>query len=862
MLRQRAEVHGEQLSLINRTMPFILAANLINGSLIVGLFFDRIPLPVLIGWWLLMIVMIAARFGVWIWCRRRSTTAMDGCWRTFAVLGAGASGILWGAAGVLFHVPGDFHLLVLGLVLGGMGAGSLVALAPCIWAFYAYLVPSILPFTVKLALVGTPDQSAMAALSAIYVVCLMLLGWRAHTWLTRSLILGYEKAKFAETLQERVDERTEELRDISERLSRDIAERRRAEATLTNYGYRQAVIAEFGQRALSHMSLNSLFFEAVSLVVRGLGAAGAAVLELSPDQQALSVRAATGAVFAHGVESPVPAGAGSPGGFAVQNHIPAESDDLESEHRFAVPATLCNAGATSVAAVAIGDVGRTFGVLEAYATQFRRFSATDISFLQSMANMLAASIDRKRAEQDIRRMALEDPLTGLPNRTLFRDRLLHGIERMRTCDRMLAVMLLDLDHFKDVNDTLGHPSGDRLLAAVAARLRACSWDSEPPARLGGDEFALILPDVTDREHAATMARKVIGSMAEPFFIDGHEIRLGASIGITLCPNDDEDPDNLLRNADLALYRAKEGRNMYQFYEEAMTAQVESRKALERDLRWALSDVGYGGLEVYYQPQFNLRDLHIVATEALLRWDHPTRGFLSPDAFIPVAETSGLIVPLGTWVLERVCEQVSAWRRSGLPQLVMAVNLSLSQCRRDDLVTSIERFGERAGCDLNWLELEVTEQIFMPREGAVESLRHLRQLGVSVSIDDFGTGYSSLGRLHGLPVDKIKIDKCFVDGVGRGGDAEPLVRAMIALGRSLGLTVVAEGVENQDQLDFLTTEGCDGVQGFHLAPPLPAADVPGLMASPFITRRNSRGARKPSGRSTVRRHFSAVRELAD
>ena len=252
----------------------------------------------------------------------------------------------------------------------------------------------------------------------------------------------------------------------------------------------------------------------------------------------------------------------------------------------------------------------------------------------------------------------------------------------------------------------------------------------------------------------------------------------------------------------------------------------------------------------------------MATEALLRWDHPTRGFLSPDAFIPVAETSGLIVPLGAWVLERVCEQASAWRRSGLPQLVMAVNLSLSQCRRDDLVTSIESFGKSAGCDLNWLELEVTEQIFMPREGAVESLRHLQQLGVSVSIDDFGTGYSSLGRLHGLPVDKIKIDKCFVDGVGRGGDAEPLVRAMIALGRSLGLTVVAEGVENQDQLDFLTTEGCDGVQGFHLAPPLPAADLPGLMASPFITRRNSRGARKPLGGSTVRRHFSALRELAD
>jgi diguanylate cyclase (GGDEF)-like protein len=393
-------------------------------------------------------------------------------------------------------------------------------------------------------------------------------------------------------------------------------------------------------------------------------------------------------------------------------------------------------------------------------------------------------------------------------------------------------MLLDLDHFKDVNDTLGHPSGDRLLAAVAARLRTCSWDSEPPARLGGDEFALILSDLSDREHAAATARKVIGSIAEPFFVDGHEIRLGASIGITICPNDDEDPDNLLRNADLALYRAKEGRNMYQFYEVEMAAQVESRKALERDLRWALSDIGDGGLDVYYQPQIDLRERRVAATEALLRWEHPKRGFLLPDAFIPVAEISGLVVPLGAWVLERACEQVSAWRRSGFPKLIMAVNLSLSQCRRGDLVASIERFAERAGCDLNWLELEVTEQLFMPLEGAacVDSFRFLQKLGVTVSIDDFGTGYSSLGRLQGLPVDKIKIDKCFVKGLGRSRDAESIVRAMVALGRSLGLTVVAEGVENQEQLDFLAAEGCHGVQGFHLAPPLPAADMARLLAS--------------------------------
>ena len=834
--RYDGQLCREQLNLVHRILPVVLAANLINGSLIVVLFSDRIARPLLAGWWLLMIVIIAARFGGWFWYRSQSATEqMRRRWGTFSILGSGATGVLWGTAGVLFYVPGDFHLVVLGLVLGGMGAGALLSLAPQIWAFYAYLVPSVLPFTVKLATIGSADHWAMAAMCAIYVLALMFLGWRAHSWLTRSLILGYEKASFVQTLQDRVQERTEELRDISERLSRDIADRQRAEAKLSDYEYRQAAVADFGRRALSGVELSSLFSEAVSLVAGGLGAAGAAILELSSDQQMLFVRTAAGAVFAHGVESPLPAGKGSPGGFAVQEQAPAVSEDLGTERRFAVPAMLRHAGATSIAAVTIADAGRTFGVLEAYATQSRRFSTDDISFLQSIANMLAAAIDRKRAEQNIRRLALEDPLTGLPNRILFRDRLSQCVASARHRRRLLAVMLLDLDHFKDVNDTLGHPSGDRLLAAVAARLRTCSWDNEPPARLGGDEFALILVDVTDREHAAAIARKVIGSMAEPFFVDGHEIRLGASIGITICPNDDDDPDNLLRNADLALYRAKEGRNMYEFYEVEMAAEVESRKSLERDLRWALSDVGDGGLDVYYQPQISLRELRVAATEALLRWEHPKRGFLLPDTFIPVAEMSGLVVPLGAWVLKRACEQASAWRRRGLPPLVMAVNLSLSQCRRGDLVTSVEHFAERAGCDLNWLELEVTEQLFMPREGAacVDSLRRLQKLGVTVSIDDFGTGYSSLGRLQGLPVDKIKIDKCFVDGVGRRRAAEPIVRAMIALGRSLGLTVVAEGVETQEQLDFLAAEGCHGVQGFLLAPPLPAPDIAKLLSFDFM-----------------------------
>jgi hypothetical protein len=342
--RYGGQLRREQLNLLHRILPVVLAANLINGSLIGVLFADRIARPLLTGWWLLMIMMVAVRFGGWLWYRSRSAPEqMHRRCETFSILGSGASGILWGAAGFLFCVPDDLHLVVLGFVLGGMGAGALASLTPHIWTFYAYFIPSVLPFPVKLAMLGGTDYWVMVAMCALYVLSLMFIGWRAYSWLTQSLILGYEKASFVQTLQERVDERTEELREISEKLSRDIADRQRAEAKLSNYEYRQAAVADFGRRVLSGVELSSLFSEAVSLVAGGLGAAGAAILELSSDQQMLFVRTAAGAVFAHGVESPLPAGTGSPGGFAVQQQAPAVTDDLGSERRFAVPAP-CGCG--------------------------------------------------------------------------------------------------------------------------------------------------------------------------------------------------------------------------------------------------------------------------------------------------------------------------------------------------------------------------------------------------------------------------------------------------------------------------------------------------------------------------------------
>jgi diguanylate cyclase (GGDEF)-like protein len=410
---------------------------------------------------------------------------------------------------------------------------------------------------------------------------------------------------------------------------------------------------------------------------------------------------------------------------------------------------------------------------------------------------------------------------------LFQDRLRQALAEARRHNWQAALLLLDLDHFKDINDTLGHTAGDRLLMEVARRLDACVRASDTVARLGGDEFALILTEVQRPEDVAVVARKAVGTVAECFRLENQEVQTTASIGITIYPTDGEHPDRLLRDADLALYRAKaDGRNTYRFYATAMGAQVEARRALERDLRLALER---GELGLHFQPQLDLAMGRIDCAEALVRWRHPTRGSVPPAEFIPLAETSGLIVPLGAWALREACRQARAWRDAGLPPLTMAVNLSLAQCRNGDLARTIRRALRASGLEPRWLELEVTESLFLyPDNGHFDGLQRLREQGVRVSLDDFGTGYSSLGRLRRLPVDKIKIDGSFVAGLGRDPDSEAIVRAVIRLGRSLGLRVVAEGVETPAQCAFLQAEGCDAAQGFHIGRPVPAGDFATLL----------------------------------
>jgi diguanylate cyclase (GGDEF)-like protein len=431
--------------------------------------------------------------------------------------------------------------------------------------------------------------------------------------------------------------------------------------------------------------------------------------------------------------------------------------------------------------------------------------------------------ERKIAQAKVEYLAHHDALTGLPNRLQFRRQLERSLDSLSR-EATLAVLCLDLDHFKAVNDTLGHPVGDVLLKELAQRLAACMRETEFLTRQGGDEFAVIMTDTTNPlTEAAALAGRLIEAVSEPFLIDDHHVAVGLSVGIAVAPGDSDDPDDLLKAADLALYRAKnDGRGTYRFFEPEMDARAQARRLLELDLRAA---VGRGEFELYYQPIVAMRTEEIIAFEALVRWRHPTRGLLPPADFIPVAEETGLIVPLGEWILRQACADAAAW---SVPVRV-AVNLSAIQFRSHRLVQTVISAVTAAGLAPERLELEVTESVLLQDTATtLAALHSLRDFGANISMDDFGTGYSSLSYLRSFPFDKIKIDRSFVEDLADRPESMAIVRAVAGLGSSLGIETTAEGVETAEQIDLLRREGCTEMQGYIFSPPRPAAEVEQLL----------------------------------
>ncbi|MFZ5863119.1 MAG: EAL domain-containing protein [Nitrospirota bacterium] len=489
--------------------------------------------------------------------------------------------------------------------------------------------------------------------------------------------------------------------------------------------------------------------------------------------------------------------------------VPAVASDIMSS-----PLITVHAGSS------LDDAGKILG-----SRGIRRIAVTDHE--QRVVGILTQTDILRGYLSRVEFKAFHDELTGLPNRALFFDRLNQATSRIPWHTRLVAVLFLDLDHFKRINDTLGHSVGDLLLQEVAARLLSCVRDGDTVARLGGDEFAIILADVAQTNDIAVLAQKVVDRFGKPFRVGAHELFTSASIGISICPDDGTDAESLLRKTDIAMYRSKEqGRNHYNFYLAEMNAKISEWLALDQSLRYGLEREEF---LPYYQPLVDLSTRRVIGMEALMRWKHPELGMVSPSQFIPLAEETGLIIPMGRRFLHDVCAQTKRWRAAGHRDLRVSVNLSARQFQQQDIVNTVELALKQADLDPSGLELELTESLLQNVEKALVPLRALAAMGVGISIDDFGTGYSSLSYLKHFPIHKLKIDRSFIQHITTDSNDAGIVRAVVTMAQHLNLKTVAEGVETAEQLEFLRALKCDEIQGYFFSPPLPAEDATMLLA---------------------------------
>lgn len=596
----------------------------------------------------------------------------------------------------------------------------------------------------------------------------------------------------------------------------DITTRKENEERIHKQALQQRLIAEFGSQALASADLEDILSRAVELVSVTLKADFCNVLELEPDGKRLVFRAAAGWPAEWIGERTVSVRPGSRPDFILSRREPIVSEDYQAETRFA-PSALMQFGVRSGIEVPIFGTAGTYGLLSAHALQPRHFGHDDVSFLQSIANILAVANERKNAEDRLAYLAQFDALTGLPNRHLFRDRLLQSMAQARRGTRPMAVLFIDLDRFKLVNDTQGHGAGDMLLKEAAARLTQCVRSGDTVGRFGGDEFGAIVADLARPGDAELVAQKVIDAIARPFYLGGHETYVSASVGITIFPADGDDPEALVMNADAAMYRAKEqGRNNYQYFTPEMNERALARMQTEAALRRAIERDEF---LLHYQPRVDLKTGAICGFEALLRWDRPGMGLVLPGEFVPVLEDTGLIVRVGDWVMREVCKQLRAWLDAGLPAKPVTVNLSARQFQQKDLEATVRGILQESSVKPWLVQFELTESLLMnDPASAARTLRGLKESGVSISVDDFGTGYSSLAYLKRFPLDALKIDRSFVRDITTDPEDATITVAIIGLAHSLKLKVVAEGVETSEQLALLAANGCDEMQGYLFSTP--------------------------------------------
>jgi len=617
-------------------------------------------------------------------------------------------------------------------------------------------------------------------------------------------------------------------------IVRDITERKRAEQHIERLTRFYAALSETNE-AIMRITERDLLFERVCEIAVEKGNLALAWIGLV-DWVDESIRAAAAA----GAEADYVPGAcarisaarlrgNSPTATAIRENRPQILDEAGEQTGGPWRSYAEKYDIRALAVIPLTQSDKVVGALCLYAREWRFFDAELVLLLRKMAENVSFALDnfvretqRKLAEQHVRHLAHHDVLTGLPNRSLLSDRVDVAIEQARRRGNRLALLFADLDRFKLINDSLGHLVGDQVLKRVAERLLRCVRASDTVGRHGGDEFLMLLPDISHVEDAARVAEKVLAEATQPYLVDHHELATGASIGIAIFPDNGESMTELLRNADAAMYAAKQsGRSRYQFYSESMNARATERLQLEHDLRYA---VERGELCLAYQPQVQIETGVVVGMEALARWRHPKLGIVPPDRFIPLAEESGLIHPIGVWVLREACRQRSRW--NGLPESVrMCVNVSAIQFRQPGFAQVVSEIMEECGLAAHSLELELTESVLMHgAQGVIHTLAQLSRKGLTLAIDDFGAGYSSLSYLRNLPIQRLKVDRSFVSDLGESDDAAAITRAILSMGRTLGLDVIAEGVETEAQAEFLRSAACERAQGYLYCRPLEAADL--------------------------------------
>jgi diguanylate cyclase (GGDEF)-like protein/PAS domain S-box-containing protein len=675
-----------------------------------------------------------------------------------------ASGMVWGLLSLFYDSSWPIpHQVLLFVVVAGVGSGSIMAYSAVLEVFVVFLIPLLLPLEVGLFMRGDLSSNFLGAFVFLYAFGLLLLARRFYLTLVDSIYLSLSH----QFLQQEISSGSRRLL-MTERALQSSEEKfgQVLESSLDGYWDWDLVS---GQLYLSPRWKEQIGYADDELP----NSFESWELHLHPDES-------------KGVKQKLQAFLGKPWG------------DWEEEFR-------------------LRHKNGTYRWIQARA----KVSLDDKGQVIKMTGVHIDITERVIAESRATYLAYHDSLTDLPNRLLFHDRVENAIARAQFNGQRLSILFFDLDRFKHINDSLGHPAGDRVLTQVAARLREAVHDENTLARLGGDEFALLIENVEREQSLALVSEKLLACFKEPFEEKEHEFYLNASIGIAVYPRDGENTASLLKNADAAMYKAKNsGRGGFQFYTEELTDNAYHHFTLENRLRQALH---LNQFEVHYQAKINLNSGRVIGAEALLRWRHPDMGYIPPDEFIPVAEETGLIREIGEWVLVHTCRDAKEWCDRGIDFGHVAVNLSGVQLQYDDFVASVRQVLNETGLDPRYLELEVTENFLMlDAQASARYLRNLQQLGLSIAIDDFGTGYSSLAHLTRFPINKLKIDRSFVNHLSQDVQSREISRTIISLGHTLGMQVVAEGIEQVEQLEILRQEGCDEGQGFYISKPVPKA----------------------------------------